>query len=336
MREVVHVGPYKSKGGMSNVILNMIENSPDGWNCSVIKTHTDEGVLRKILIWLNARKKLKKVIKKGEIDIIHIHVTHSLSWWRKLNFLRLISKYEIPTIIHVHSGKFDNFCSSFFGYPGKSFKKIGSKNNNHIVLLEDRWAKKLELWLSKSPTIIRNSAKKIVRQERMKADKIKLLMLSRDSQVKGHNFAMEIMNCLEKRGIDVSLTVTGKNDGNYKLINSKSIKFIGWVSNQERDRLIIDSDFLLSPSTYEGSSISIIESMNSGLPCLVSPASYETIGIDELVLPLDNADVWAEKIINLFEIKEYNKITHKIRTASERYSPEKIQNEWKKMYERII
>jgi len=336
MREVVHVGPYESKGGMSNVIFNLIENSPEGWNSSVIKTHTDNGLWSKILIWLNARKKLKKLIKRGDIDVVHIHVTHSLSWWRKLNFLKLISRHEIPTIIHVHSGKFDIFCSSFFGFPGKSFKKIGLRNNNHVVLLEDRWARKLELWLSKTPTIIRNSTKRIVGQEGIKTDKIKLLMLSRDSEVKGHNFAMEIINCLEKRGISVILTVTGKDKGNYKLLNSESVKFVGWVSDQKRDKLIIDSDFLISPSIFEGSSISIIESMNNGLPCLVSPASYETIGINELVLPLDNADAWAEKIINLFEINEYNKITKEIRKASKRYSSEKIQNEWKTMYERII
>ena len=44
---------------------------------------------------------------------------------------------------------------------------------------------------------------------------------------------------------------------------------------------------MLSPSQYEGSSVSVIESLVSGLPVIASPASSETVG-EKLTMSLDN------------------------------------------------
>jgi len=335
MKNVVHLGPYGSKGGMSSVIQNMIDNTPDGWNSSVIKTHSDGNQISKIKIWLKSKRELKKNIRSGLVDVLHVHVTHSISYWRKINLLNSIDKYKIPTIIHVHSGKFDNYCESFFGYPGRSFRKRLMKENYHVVLLEERWEEKLTKWLPKKPDIIRNSAKGIERERVKNFDKIELLMLSRDSQVKGHNFAINILKNIQIMGFDVNLTITGKEGDNNKLLKYDSVEFLGWVSEKKKNKLIAKSHFLLSPSSFEGASMSVIEAINSGLPCLVSPASDETIGVEELVLSLDNSKKWAQKIIQIFDESEYERITKLMEKISERYSPDKIRKDWQKIYDRV-
>jgi glycosyltransferase involved in cell wall biosynthesis len=67
--------------------------------------------------------------------------------------------------------------------------------------------------------------------------------------------------------------------------------------------------------------MSVIESMVSGLPCLVSEASRETIGVDDLVMG-DNPDNWAEMIMRSIEGEAYEKLVSRILEESKKYSTE--------------
>ena len=82
MRRVLHLGPLGSNGGMSSVINNMVNMPPNGWLAYSKNTHSG-GPYGKFSNWLSARSELKSLIQSSSIDLVHVHVTHSLSWWRK-------------------------------------------------------------------------------------------------------------------------------------------------------------------------------------------------------------------------------------------------------------
>ena len=138
---------------MSTVISTLLENDIEGWSSSAIRTHCEGSIISKIRMWLSARKKLRGLIRNGNIDIAHIHVTHSLSWWRKRDIMRICSNFGIPSIIHIHSGKFDSFCESF---AGKSVKKELAISSRKTVVLEKRWLKKLNRWIPENSEVIHN------------------------------------------------------------------------------------------------------------------------------------------------------------------------------------
>ena len=328
------MGPADSRGGMSRVIHNLVLNTPANYHSNIIVTHCDGSIIKKINIWINARNILKNKIIAGDIDIVHIHATHSISWWRKNNLMNICKKNSIPVIIHIHSGRFQDFCKSIFGISG-IFVRRSLARGCRVIVLENRWKKILEKWIPSDAIVIPNSSERTVIRKNIMSKKIKILMLSRKSKGKGHDFAIKILRSLESKGINVKLTMTGIDDNYVNKIKTSAIDAKGWITEEEKMRLIKESDFLIMPSDFEGSSMSVIESMVNGLPCLVSPASSETVGIKELVISLDRVEEWSDKIISLTNQDEYDKIVRLIHLESKKYSKYNNQQNIEKLYDEI-
>lgn len=314
------------------MIRNLHQNPPDGWSSSTINTHDDSfvGILAK---WFSSRRILQRMIRDGEVDIAHIHVTHSFSWIRKRSLMRKCEKMGVPTVIHIHSGKFDKFCSGWFG---SSVKKELRVEKRATIVLEKRWKGLLEKWLPDSTFVVSNPSNAIGdRLDHKLSGKVRLLLLSRKSEIKGHDFSIGIIEELHRMGIDASLTMTGATYGSSKEFPDLDINCLGWVSEDEKKKLIEESDFLISPSEYEGSSMSVIEAMVSGLPCIVSETSRETVGVPELVVGNDKRS-WAETIIKISKSEKYNDIVERIRVNSSIYSTERCRASLREVYESLM
>jgi glycosyltransferase involved in cell wall biosynthesis len=332
MKRVVHLGPSESKGGMAAVIENMAKNAPDGWISEIISTHADSAI-RSIIRWRNGLREFSSGLKVGRYDIAHVHVTHSMSWWRKLSFIKKCEKFDIPVVIHIHSGKFDVFCS---GFAGKSVRKTTYKKNRKTVVLEERWRKKLSDWIPPDSEVVRNFASPIHRGKKFPGRKIKLLVLSRRSPIKRHEFAIDVVECINNLGREASLSITGgrKPIGGHS--SGIGVSDLGWVSKEERESLLSESDFLLSPSKYEGASMSIIESMVSGIPCLASRASEETVGVKELIIEEENPEKWAERILELSNSQDYPRVVDLVLARAEKYSPSLNKKKIGEVYENLL
>ena len=119
-------------------------------------------------------------------------------------------------------------------------------------------------------------------------------------------------------------------------IKNPRVKILGWVSEQEKLELLRESTFLISPSEYEGSSMSVIEAISQGVPCIVSEASSETIGIPELVMKLDDSGEWARKIISFSNYQKYEEILKKVTEQYKKYDRNSIISQWNNLYRHMI
>lgn len=323
MKRVVHLGPSESPGGMSVVIKNMLNHPPQGWVAESIATH-GKSIIVTLKKWLSSRRELKDKISREEIDLAHIHVTHSFSWWRKRGLMEICRKGGVPLVIQIHSGKFEKFCS---GFSGNSVKKELSKPNRKTILLEERWKERLSEWVPADSVIVPNFSKSLSNRSNHKlSKKIRLLVLSRDSPGKNHDFAIDILRALHEKGISASMSMTGISEGDSERANGLDIDFLGWVDEERKSELIAESDFLISPSEFEGSSMSVIESIRSGLPCFVTPASGDTLGIPEMVISSRDPRKWAEEILRWGKREKYEEAVLKVERQSERFSPEISRN----------
>ena len=329
------MGPANSQGGMASLINNMILNTPKGYSSQVISTHEDGSSIKKLFAWRKARKELKNKIENKEVDIVHMHATHSFSWWRKMNLMKICVKKSIPVIIHIHSGRFQKFCSTFFGFTGYLVRRSLSRNCT-VVVLEDRWKKILEQWIPEDSVVISNFSEKIISRKNILNNEINLLMLSRNSKGKGHNFAIKVLRSLENKGFSAKLVMTGILNSDLMQIKMDKIDARGWISENEKYDLISNSDFLIMPSDFEGSSMSVIESIVNGLPCIVSEPSSETVGIEELVISLDNVEDWSKKIIDLSVPSEYERINQLLKIQAKKYSIENNKLSILKLYGDIL
>jgi len=333
VRRVVHLGPSESKGGMATIIHSLSSNPPKGWEAEAIPTR-GKGVLSIIPKWLSVRRDLNKRIINKDVDIVHIHVTHSLSWWRKRSFMRLCERRGVPTIVHIHSGKFDGFCS---GIGGTSVRNELVVENRKTIVLENRWKMILSDWIPEDAEVVNNVSEPMVSRRDHKLDgNISLLVLSRKSAIKGHDFAVRILEELVDRGFEATLTITGIQSIESKNEYSKLVMTPGWVSEDQKARLVGKADFLLSPSKFEGSSMSVIESMVCGLPCIVSSASRETVGSETFVVESEEPSDWADLIINLYEKDEYAKAVEEISSKSEKYNIENSRIRLGEIYEQLL
>ena len=250
--------------------------------------------------------------------------------------MKLCEFYNVPVVLHIHSGKFDRFCKGIFG---SSVKKELGKPNRAVIVLEDRWIRKLDEWLPTNTSVVRNHSIPVIGRENFTREgKIKLLLLSRHSSVKGQMFAIEILRFLKSKKVPASLTITGfPKKGRSRALNfDGDLDLLGWVSEKRKRELIASSDFLLSPSKYEGSSMSVIESIVSGLPCIVSEASRETIFNNDLVVSEFSTELWANKILQFSGKGKYEEIVVKLKESSLMYGPEENRTQIKGVYERLL
>lgn len=103
------------------------------------------------------------------------------------------------------------------------------------------------------------------------------------------------------------LLVGGGSQGNVirQILNSGGmmdrVTFPGQINNRELPRFYHMADLYISPSHVDGSSVSLLEALACGLPCLVSdiPANKEWVfeGQNGWLFPDGNADALAAKII---------------------------------------
>jgi glycosyltransferase involved in cell wall biosynthesis len=94
-----------------------------------------------------------------------------------------------------------------------------------------------------------------------------ILLLGRNDEVKGHDFAFEIMREFQKKESDVTLHCTGREQAPDGLNN---VIAHGWVSKEEKVRLLQESTLLILPSTYEGQPLVALEALACGTPVLAS------------------------------------------------------------------
>ena len=107
---------------------------------------------------------------------------------------------------------------------------------------------------------------------------------------KGHNELLKAVKILKEQGISVIVRFAGEsyNDGILKLSNyskqlgiDQQVEFMGYLSKNELNQFLTNSDIFVLPTRAEGLPRVIIEAMAKGLPCVTTNVS----GNSELIQP---------------------------------------------------
>jgi len=113
------------------------------------------------------------------------------------------------------------------------------------------------------------------------------------------------------------------------------VQFAGQVSQRDLPGWYHLADLFISPSHVDGSSVSLMEALACGLPCLVSdiPANKEWVreGENGWLFPDGNADILAEKILTVIaQRRELIPIGRAARRSAEERA------DWKKNFARLL
>ena len=270
MPTVVHVGPISSPGGIQTVIGTLSSNPPDGWKIDTIESHSSGSYLSKLQAYNHAKIRLEELCKQSNGGlIVHLHAASDYSFLRKLRLAEHAHRHGGNIVFHIHSGN----IVSWLGRKDRA-KKLKQRLESckaTIVCLSERWKELITPFLGKcivSPNPIDPIHCVDASVER---NPNQILLLGRNDPVKGHDFAFQIMNELERRGSELTLHCTGREEAPE---GSTNIVAHGWVTKDEKVRLLQESSFLLLPSVYEGQPMVALEALACGTPVLASNALH--------------------------------------------------------------
>ena len=310
MRRVLHVGPCNTPGGIAKVIEILSQNPPTGWNADTLNSHSKGNIFAKLLAWRKAQTYLKNHAR--EFDIIHIHSAAGWSYRRKLSLARIAFKQNTRVVFHIHSGQFDQFA--------KQRNNIREELKSvKLVVLSNYWQEKLQPIIGDCLVIGNPVDPKITIDDSISRKAKQLLLLGRPDPVKGHSFAFDIARRLQKQGWELVATGTEHCEA--------GIKGLGWVSEQEKYRLLQESTAILIPSKFEGQPLVMLEALAAGCPVIASDKIPELPSCVTSATH-DDLDEWVSAISELKQSDCSSYIdAHRI---------DKINQKWSHMYVSII
>ena len=145
-----------------------------------------------------------------------------------------------------------------------------------------------------------------VRQQFDINDNLCIGHVGRFSEVKNHDFLLQVLSTLVKRDKKVRLLLVGdgpdKNKIEKKAANMGLSKYIIFTGAQLNTAKFYQAmDVFAFPSLWEGLGIAAIEAQSTGLPCVISDCIPKEVDIGAgLVtrLNINNDSVWAKTLLN--------------------------------------
>ena len=288
----------------------------------------DKKSKNKVINTLIRSLRFKKLLKKNQYDVVHIHTDNP----GRIDLVLAAKLAGVPNII-VHSHNSNREANSFLEkYP--VIHKINRKLINKTVTerfacsdaaAEWMFGKKnldkvhmLNNGIDVDSYLFSESNRKEIR-DRLKINKNTVVLghVGRFAEVKNHKFLVSIIEGLKKSGSRYKLLLIG--DGPLYAEIQNQVKDKGLLDNvifvsntDEINKYYSAMDMFLLPSLHEGLPLTGVEAQASGLMCLFSDTISTELGITKNVefLPINDAQTWCSRIEN-FKINNKNRSEEK-------------------------
>ena len=253
--------------------------------------------------------------KEKPYSLIHAH-----DWLTSRSGAELKMKLSLPLVQTFHSTEFDR-TSWPWDYI-LQIERAAAQNSDLIISVSKRTGDQvMRLGADqKKIRVVYNgvdaSRFSTACEDKKLADEIKkgrkvVLFLGRLTEQKGPVQFLHAAKKVLSKNPDVLFVVAGKGELLPLLINmslelgiSGSVRFLGYVPEEEQRKIYKLADVYVMPSTSEPFGITALEAMSSGVPVIIS----KTSGVAEIVKSAIKVDFWdinamAEKIIAVLKYR---------------------------------
>lgn len=294
MRRVTMLGPsFKTKGGMTSVSRIILSHEFDRFFVEFLPTMHDNSLLGRVnhWSWRAITWPLRSFYKRP--SLVHIHFAERLSIWRKYSLMSLWRLVGVPVVLHSHGSDTESLYPKMWRISKILFRRFlnGSKR---IIVLSESWKKFYceVVGISEEKVIILENPTTIPEDFRTSTKEMTTVLYSgRIGDRKGAFDLIEAWSRIQGKHRDMAeLLLIG--DGRVeearllakKLGVDSSCKVLGWVDEEEKKRLLSESQIFVLPSKNEGLPMSLLEAMSYGLAPIVTPVG----GIPDTVIEGEN------------------------------------------------
>ena len=279
------------KGGISSVLKNYISsNLKDHYEIQIVASHVDGIKIRKFTKAVTGLLKTIYCLIRYSPKLVHIHSGNITSLKRKYYYFKIVRCFQCKILFQLHGGA---IIDQFNSVSNKWQDRIDFmfSNADLVVCLSETWKIKI---LKKFPytkiKILPNAIN--IPQDYLKERNTitQISFLGHIKKEKGIFDLLEVMKKLKYNGVDVILNIAGSGEVKclIKTIKKMSIadrvKFLGWISESQRNELLKRTDIFVLPSYSEALPMSILEAMSFS----VAIVSTKVGSIPELVTDNEN------------------------------------------------
>jgi len=311
----------KVKGGITTVI-NQFKNYNWGKNnikISFISSYIDSNRIHMFFFFFfSIINLLFHILLKP--DYVHVHMSYKGSFFRANIIQKIVKFFNVKYIAHIHGSEFEKWYNESKNGQKKIIKNF-LKKSDIVIVLGNEWKEKL-LKIEKNTNIrvINNtiSTKKTFAKWNKKINFVFLGVLIKR---KGVNNLITAARSLVNNGytnFSISIAGSGIEEVNLKKqIADNSLEdyicFRGWLGEEGKTKLLLNSQVMILPSYNEGLPMSILEGMSYGLPIISTK-----VGDIPSVVGIENGFLYSPD--NISDLEKYMKVFCDM-----------SKSEWKKM-----
>lgn len=299
--KVLMVGPDRGvHGGISAVVNEFYKVGLDKKvDLKYIGTMKEGSKLKKLFVAAFAYARFLTALPKAEV--VHVNFSSDMSFLRKAYFIEAAHRKGKPIVLHQHGGDFTTFY-------GKELDDKGRKRASRILdmgdvmlVLTDTWKKYFaDITDAGKIRVFPNGIETGSVEKPVLADKDynKILFLGRICRDKGVDELLAAVSRIHEGNNAVKLYIGGifEDESFRDKINALKdfVTYLGWVSGEEKDRVLRECGILALPSYFEGFGMVIIEAMLrqsavvasdvGGIPDIIED------GTDGLLVPAKDSD----------------------------------------------
>jgi len=290
-------------GGVSEVVREYLKAGLDKKvNLVLVPSHIDGSKFQKLLKLIQAIKTFL-FLPWEKKSIVHMHLSHGASFFRKL-LLMIIAKIKRQKVImHLHGSDYEEFMHQSKLHT--LLTKWVFDQSDHIIVLSKRWENLLKNFTSnQNITTLYNPATQLSDTHHGQGN-LKVLFLGRLGRRKGVYDLLDVItrdkHYYEERQVSFILAGDGETDEVLKRVKENTLEKIvdvpGWVSGAEKDAYLKNAHIFILPSYNEQMPMSILEAMAHGYPILAT----DIAGIPEMVEQGENGYLFSPGDLDAFE-----------------------------------
>lgn len=285
-KKIVIIGT-SARGGIKAVIDSYESVGFYSPNRSVLfHSHKEGSISARAFMWLAIFVKLTYLFIMQRVDLVHLHMATKGSFWRKSSFVLLSVIFQKKVILHLHGGAFADVYCSYSAWK-KMFVTFIFNSASAIVVLSEFWEKFISGLTKTNIKVVGNFTpdKYIFEESIAVARNLNVLFLGQFVESKGIYDLLDVFSRVNILFPDSRLVCAGDGEiervrGNIALLNAKDyIETPGWVSGDEKIKLLHRCGIFILPSYHEGLPLAIIEAMS----CSMAIISTNVGGIPSLV-----------------------------------------------------